>query len=114
MRRLLLVIAALPVSPAGAHDWFTGKRDPITGYECCGNKDCRVISPNHVEPLPGGDFNLRIGSKARYFIPKDRVLESEDGQYHICSSAPHITIRCFFAPHIEARATGNDPRWDTW
>ncbi|WP_026622299.1 hypothetical protein M728_003754 (plasmid) [Ensifer sp. WSM1721] len=97
-----LVLIALAV----AHNWYSGHHDPVTGYECCDNKDCRVISPSYVEPLPGGNFNIRTGSKTRYFIPKNRVLESEDSQYHVCTSAPHMTIRCFFAPHTEAKAMG--------
>ncbi|TIX83317.1 MAG: hypothetical protein E5V21_07080 [Mesorhizobium sp.] len=67
--------------------------------------------PGHQPALcraaPGGNFNIRTGSKTRYFIPKNRVLESEDSQYHICTSAPHMTIRCFFAPHTEAKAMGS-------
>ena len=95
-----LVLIALVV----AHNWFSGYHDPVTGYECCDDKkDCRVISPRYVEPLPGGDFNIRTGGNGRYFIPKKRVLESEDSQYHICTSSPNLTIRCFFAPHTEAR-----------
>ena len=85
-----------------AHSWYSGRHDPVTGYECCDDKDCRVISPRYVEPLPDGGFNIRTSSKNRYFIPKDRVLESEDNRYHICTSSPHMTIRCFFAPHMEA------------
>ncbi|MER8375517.1 hypothetical protein [Mesorhizobium sp. M1409] len=91
------------IALAVAHSWYTGYHDPVTGYECCDDKkDCRVISPRYVEPLSGGDFNIRTGSKSRYFIPKNRVLESEDSQYHICTSPPNMTIRCFFAPHTEA------------
>lgn len=86
-----------------AHNWYSGYHDPVTGYDCCDDKeDCRVISPRY-EPLPGGDFIVHTGSKTKYFIPKDRVIESEDSQYHICTSSPHLTIRCFFAPHTEAR-----------
>lgn len=60
-----LVLIALAV----AHNWYSGHHDPVTGYECCDNKDCRC-----------GNFNIRTGSKTRYFIPKNRVLESEDSQ----------------------------------
>ncbi|MER9398366.1 hypothetical protein NKI46_09545 [Mesorhizobium sp. M0615] len=90
------------IALAVAHNWYTGYHDPVTGYECCDKKDCRVISSRYVEPLPGGDFNIRTGSKSRYFISKKRVLESEDSQYHICTSPPNTTIRCFFAPRVEA------------
>lgn len=93
-----LVLIALLV----AHSWYTGYHDPVTGYQCCDErKDCRIIGPDFVEPLPGGDFKILTGSKP-YFIPKDRVIESEDSQYHICSSPPFLYIRCFFAPHTEA------------
>lgn len=86
-----------------AHNWYTGYHDPVTGYECCDDKkDCRVISPRYVEPLPGGGFNVRTGSKSRYFIPKNRVIKSEDSRYHICLSPPFSYIRCFFAPRTEA------------
>ncbi|RWC96420.1 MAG: hypothetical protein E5V58_04000 [Mesorhizobium sp.] len=86
-----------------AHSWYTGYHDPVTGYECCdAKKDCGVIAPRFVEPLPGGGFNVRTGSKSRYFIPKNRVIESEDSQYHICLSPPFSYIRCFFAPRTEA------------
>ncbi|WP_192384786.1 hypothetical protein [Mesorhizobium silamurunense] len=74
--KLLLIAFAV------AHSWYTGYHDPVTGYECCDDKkDCGVINPRFVEPLPGGNFNVRTGSKTRYFIPKTRVIESEDSQY---------------------------------
>lgn len=41
-----LVLIALAVT----HNWYSGHHDPVTGYECCDNKDCRVISPRYVEP----------------------------------------------------------------
>jgi hypothetical protein len=91
------------IALAVAHSWYTGYHDPVTGYECCDDKkDCGVINPRYVEPLPGGDFNVRTGSKTLFFIPKNRVIESEDSQYHICLSPPFSYIRCFFAPHTEA------------
>ncbi|RWK61569.1 hypothetical protein [Mesorhizobium sp.] len=68
-----LVLIALAV----AHNWYSGHHDPVTGYECCDNKDCRVISPRYVEPLPGGNFNIRTGSKTRYFIPKNRFWRAK-------------------------------------
>jgi hypothetical protein len=100
MVKLLLIALAV------AHSWYTGYHDPVTGYQCCDDKkDCRVIDRHDVELLPSGDFNVLTRFKTRYFIPKNRVIESEDGQYHVCSSPPFLYIRCFFAPHTEADAT---------
>ena len=57
-----------------AHNWYSGYHDPVTGYECCDDKkDCRVISPRYVEPLPGGDFNIRTGLDAGISSPRNAL-----------------------------------------
>lgn len=60
----------LLIALAVAHNWYTGYHDPVTGYECCDDKkDCGVINPRFVEPLPGGGFNVRTDSGSKAPLP---------------------------------------------
>lgn len=106
MRRLLLVVAAAPVFPVSAHDWFTGRRDPMTGLDSCGKQDCRAVDDHLVRELAdGGYLYLPRG----WTVPSERVQVSPDSNYYICESAEFIDRRldrgpvgwrlaCFFAP----------------
>ena len=71
-------------TPAQAHDWYTGKQDPYTHSDCCGEKDCHPIETAY------------------------RVQQSADDRYHICVKVKHLELKgrpemwlnwlCFFAP----------------
>ncbi|AZO32373.1 hypothetical protein [Mesorhizobium sp. M1B.F.Ca.ET.045.04.1.1] len=112
-----LVLAA----EANAHDWYTGKTDPVLHYDCCGNKDCHPIDSSNVRMTKDGYFvrmprptYLNEPQEAEWFIPRDRVQAAPDDRYHICERlmtlyrtiTPHMKFEayqrfrwtCFFAP----------------
>lgn len=110
MRAVILLL--MLTSPAGAHDWYTGKVDPVTSHDCCGDKDCRPVKQSSVTPLGGGSYSWR-GIK----ILEPRVQRSPDNQFHVCSftvyadsfhrehgASPHLDmttkVLCFFAPDL--------------
>ncbi|RWA70944.1 hypothetical protein [Mesorhizobium sp.] len=106
---------------ANAHDWYTGKTDPVLHYDCCGNKDCHPIDPSYVRMTKDGYFvsmprptYLNEPQEAEWFIPRERVQAAPDDRYHICERlmtfyrtiTPHMKFEayqrfrwtCFFAP----------------
>ncbi|BCH23960.1 hypothetical protein MesoLjLc_36290 [Mesorhizobium sp. L-8-10] len=101
--RLLAILLALPICPAAAHDWYTGKVDPVTRIGCCGDMDCRAIEDGDVRELADGSYVYL----PRYWrVPAARVQSSPDFRFHICESALFnenaSTLEwrwvCFFAP----------------
>lgn len=106
---------------AEAHDWYTGKFDPVLHHVCCGNKDCHPIDSGDVRVTKDGYYVRPPGSaylngyqEAEWFIPRERVQSSPDDSYHMCERLmtfhrtviPHTqfetyqryTWTCFFAP----------------
>lgn len=81
---------------AHAHDWFSGRTDPVTNVRCCGGSDCASIPAEWfddgsiIETKDGFYFNLtakqslQINFEANYpvkeFIPWARIqMSSDDG-----------------------------------
>jgi hypothetical protein len=105
----------LATGPASAHDWYTGKVDPVTNGVCCGDKDCYRLDASQVQLLKNGDYFIPV---EQWEIPRARVQASEDDGYHICTavmvgpggngpghdqgSAYYRTWQCFFAPQRSA------------
>ncbi|WP_189521376.1 hypothetical protein [Mesorhizobium sp. M1B.F.Ca.ET.045.04.1.1] len=108
-------------SDANAHDWYTGKTDPVLHYDCCGNKDCHPIDSSHVRMTKDGYFvrmprptYMNDPQQGEWFIPRERVQAAPDDRYHICERLvtfyrtimPHMKFEayrrfrwtCFFAP----------------
>ncbi|MET3594619.1 hypothetical protein ABID26_004027 [Mesorhizobium shonense] len=106
---------------ANAHDWYTGKTDPVLQYDCCGNKDCHPIDSDVVRETKGGYYvrlprpaYMNEPQEAEWFIPRERVQAAPDDRYHICERlmtfyrtiTPHMKFEayqrfrwtCFFAP----------------
>ena len=103
---------------ADAHDWYSNKKDPVLHLKCCGDPDCRPVHPDHVRPTKdGGYFVMRPFSywsdppAREWFVPKERVQEAPDDQYHICEAVVptkrgpsdiateyRLGWTCFFAP----------------
>lgn len=109
---ILGLVLMLMVGQASAHEWYSGQRNPATGWSCCGGNDCARIEESSVErgesngvdgyfvdiPILAGhavEASLAT-STVRAFIPADQALPSRDGDYHACywNNAP----RCFFMP----------------
>ncbi|TIS49863.1 hypothetical protein [Mesorhizobium sp.] len=121
MQWLIALISLVLASDANAHDWYTGKTDPVLHYDCCGNKDCHPIDSSNVRMTKDGYFvrmprptYLNEPQEAEWFIPRDRVQPAPDDRYHICERlmkfyrtiTPHMKFEayqrfrwtCFFAP----------------
>lgn len=113
LRLHLALIAITQVGDANAHDWYTGKTDPVLHLKCCGNRDCHSIDPNDVrsgiegyyvkQPQP---YSRNDPPTGEWFVPRDRVQAAPDDEYHICETV-YPTLRvgrhrmhwtCFFAP----------------
>jgi len=91
----LVILAALLVAPASAHDAKSGWRHPL---ECCSNKDCREISASQISERPEGYVIQPTGERIPYSDHRIRV--SPDGVYHWCSMQGRndsATI-CLFIP----------------
>lgn len=101
----LSAVLALGVSSqvALAHEaWISRQQyyDPESRASCCDEHDCFPLEDEDVLAL-GGGFEI----KGQYFIARQRVLPSSDGQYWACFNSegrgPHDRkkgVRCFFAP----------------
>lgn len=119
----LLVLLLLPFAtlPTLAHDWYTGKHDPVTGGSCCstsktdGYGDCHqlVVEAGVLEPVPEGyrlrltlDQARKINPLREYpvdtLIPEQRIQASEDGNFHLCipprPAGFKFDFYCFWAP----------------
>ncbi len=67
--KTFITLAALLCSAtaAQAHDWYVGKKDPVTKGSCCttaaqdGYGDCAklLIEPGVLEPVPEG-YRIRL------------------------------------------------------
>ena len=58
-------------SVAGAHSWYSGKRDPIfNATTCCGNTDCGPLPPSAIS-YPNGELRVTLSlEEARLINPK--------------------------------------------
>lgn len=124
--KALVTLAALLFSAtaAQAHDWYVGKRDPVTKGSCCttaaqdGYGDCNklLIEPGVLEPVPEG-YRIRLTvEQARRLnplrnhpvdtiVPEERVQDSENGNWHMCIPSypvPHMAadFYCFWRPGL--------------
>ena len=103
MHRLIFTALCIAAATgASAHDWYEDKFDPLTKLKCCGGSDCHAIPWSSVQSrTDGGYIYLPHG----FNIPRERVQESPDDQYHICENTYVITnqpyLRCFFAPRAK-------------
>ncbi len=103
--KILLVVLALFGSAHGvfAHDsWISRHQysDPDSRDWCCDEHDCFPLADGEVR-VTGEGFELN----GKYFVARQRVLLSGDGQYWACFNSggkgPHgreKEVRCFFAP----------------
>lgn len=97
------------VGDADAHDWYTGKADPVMRYDCCGDKDCHPIDPSDVRATKDG-YYVRVPrptymnepQEAEWFIPSERVQTAPDDRYHICERL--MTFYRTITPHMKFEA----------
>lgn len=103
------------VMKAEAHEWYSGKRDPVTTIGCCGGSDCAPVplDVDWVRPVAEGyrvtltveqahNFNAHVTMPIDEIIPWARVqivdpkkYEGPQAIYHICINGNQI--RCLFA-----------------
>lgn len=91
-KALLILMATTPVA---AHEAPTGWFYPM---ECCGNKDCRVLSDKMIGEQPAG-YLIRATNETVPYNDR-RIKQSPDGVYHWCSvngDEKTATI-CLFVP----------------
>ncbi len=82
-------------APAAAHDFWinhSGYKSPLDGSHCCGDNDCRALTPDEVKITSSG-YALSNGE----FVPFSEAQTSEDGEYWRCKRYDG-SRRCFFAP----------------
>lgn len=113
-RSIGALVSFVLIVDADAHDWYTGKTDPVMRWKCCGTNDCHPLNDADVRRAEDGGFIVRQPEPysrndpptGEWFIPKERVQASEDNHYHICETlvptmrVGRLTMRwmCFFAP----------------
>ena len=88
---LVLSLLTGQIPSTYAHDWYSGIRNPVTGVNCCGGRDCKAIDIGRVlETLD--EFII----DDKWHFDKDEAMPSQDGSYHACiwGGKP----RCFFVP----------------
>ncbi|WP_210261334.1 hypothetical protein [Mesorhizobium sp. NZP2234] len=92
-----------------AHDWYTGKKDPVLHYDCCGNKDCYPIDSHSVRETKDGYYvrmprpaYLNEPQEPEWFIPKERAQASLDDRYHLCERL--MTFYRTIIPHMKFEA----------
>lgn len=110
---LLAGLALLSVAPAKAHSWFTGETDPVSGLNCCDDRDCFEIADTDVQSVAGGyvyrpfDDGSGPSQSNPGFVPAARVKSSHSYGYAVCIGggsagmygvAVQPFVRCFFAP----------------
>lgn len=90
-QRHIALVWLILAGDAEAHDWYTGKTDPVLHYNCCGNKDCHPIDSSDVRATKDG-YYIRLTRPTymnepqgrEWFIPRERVQATPDDRYHIC------------------------------
>jgi hypothetical protein len=101
---------------AGAHSWYSGKKDPVFKQSCCGGTDCAtwLIQPGEYS-LEATGVRVRLTLERTRTINKystapidalvdyTRIQPSEDGNFHLCVMTTHrdnerAGIYCLFAP----------------
>lgn len=88
---VIAAIAALAVSPAHAHSWYTGLQN-AGGQLCCNDRDCHQLSDTDVTEVAGG---YRIES-LKATVPYGALQPSPDGKWHACFWGGEV--KCFFGP----------------
>lgn len=101
---------------AGAHEWFSGYRDPVFDWACCDGDDCDVIPlPEKSVRVERDGYHVSLtADEARRLNPGtdlpvdgvvtwDRVILSPTGQYAACPfrlrrDKETAGLRCLFVP----------------
>lgn len=113
----ILALGVALVRQAGAHSWYSGRKDPVSGYGCCGGSDCNVFKAETGKTIFPEAEGYRIKltlEEARAVNPDamfpvdalvkwDRVQASETSDWNICiyatnRSAPNYGVICLFEP----------------
>lgn len=83
---LLTAAAVLAVSRARAHDWFD--------WDCCSDRDCRVVPDGTISELPDGSGWKIAGFPTIIKRGDPRARPTKSGQEAVCSGS--LTLRCIY------------------
>lgn len=86
----------LQVPFAQSHEWFSGKRNPVTGYGCCSGTDCHLIETEDWWE-EGGLIHVRWAGK-EWTMPADQAEPSQDKGGRAAACIWNGQLRCFFTP----------------
>ena len=85
---------------AEAHEWYTGKTNPVTGLDCCDIDDCRPVDNDEIVfEVKDGVRGYRWLNAPKYengWIPENQVLISHDDKPHVCWW--NFQFRCLMLP----------------
>ena len=95
--KTLIVVLSLQVLPVAHHNPGPGHWYPPI---CCSDHDCYPIPADSVWELGDNRYWLYPIGKA---VGPANIHQSEDGQYHVCTSAgeelgPGVRVKCLFVP----------------
>lgn len=102
---LAAIIWIASTTPIWAHSWYSGA--------CCSDKDCAPIPRASVTATNEGyritlgtaDHPMVAGEPVDEIVPYDKVLPSQDGDFHACVRPPappaittYARIICLYVP----------------
>lgn len=94
---LLLYAGWVALTPAQAHEWFTGKRNPGTNESCCNSVDCRVIGIDDWWMADGQVF-VKWSDGRTYSMPAAQAQPTEDPKGRPAACVLAGRLRCAFIP----------------
>jgi hypothetical protein len=92
----LLYLGWIALTPAQAHEWFSGQRNPVSGYGCCNGSDCHLIETEDWWEEAGLIW-VRMAGKT-WSIPADQAQPSQDKDGKAAACIWGGQLRCFFMP----------------
>lgn len=94
----LLYLSWIALTPAMAHEWFSGQENPVTTARCCNNSDCQPIDNEAWWEDEHGIIYVRWRNGVTYAIPANQALPSQDKEGRAAACVWAGKLRCFFMP----------------
>lgn len=88
----VLYLSWVTMTDAQAHQWFSGKRNPVTGYGCCSGTDCHLIETEDWWE-EGGLIHVRWAGK-EWTMPADQAEPSQDKEGRAAACIWNGQLRC--------------------
>ncbi len=93
----VLYLSWVALTPAMAHEWFTGAKNPVTNARCCDGSDCILIE-NEDWYERDGLIYVKWRNGALYSIPVDQAQPSQDKQGKAAACVWANQLKCVFLP----------------